>query len=58
MSPSASSRAIRDELFFRADVAEVAPGTLPRFELKAKRVIHHEAHEDTEKGKSHEKEQP
>ncbi|HEY1379609.1 MAG TPA: AMP-binding protein [Gemmataceae bacterium] len=33
------SRAIRDELFFRADVAEVAPGTLPRFELKAKRIV-------------------
>jgi phenylacetate-CoA ligase len=32
-------RAIRDELFFRADVAEVAPGTLPRFELKAKRFV-------------------
>jgi phenylacetate-CoA ligase len=36
-------RAIRDELFFRADVAEVPPGTLPRFEMKAKRV-HHETH--------------
>src|SRR5439155_23215345 len=34
-------RAIRDELLFRADVAEVAPGTLPRFEMKAKRVISH-----------------
>ena len=39
------SRAIRDELFFRADVAEVAPGSLPRYELKAKRIINHEKHE-------------
>jgi phenylacetate-CoA ligase len=35
------SRAIRDELFFRAEVTEVAAGTLPRFELKAKRIINH-----------------
>jgi phenylacetate-CoA ligase len=35
------SRAIRDDLMFRADVIEVAPGTLPRFELKAKRIISH-----------------
>jgi phenylacetate-CoA ligase len=33
------SRAVRDDLMFRADVAEVAPGTLPRFEHKAKRII-------------------
>ncbi len=33
------ARAIRDDLFFRADVAEVPPGTLPRFELKAKRIV-------------------
>ncbi len=45
-------RAIRDELFFRADMVEVAPGTLPRFELKAKRVINHRATENTEKGKT------
>jgi phenylacetate-CoA ligase len=43
------SRAIRDELFFRADVVEVAPGTLPRFEMKAKRIINHETHETHEK---------
>jgi phenylacetate-CoA ligase len=43
------NRAIRDELFFRADVAEVAPGALPRFELKAKRIINHEKHERHEK---------
>lgn len=32
-------RAIRDELFFRAEVTLVSPGTLPRFEMKARRVI-------------------
>jgi phenylacetate-CoA ligase len=32
-------RAIRDELLFRAEVEVVAPGTLPRFELKAQRVV-------------------
>lgn len=30
--------AIRDELMFRADVALVAPGSLPRFEMKAQRI--------------------
>ncbi len=30
--------AIRDELLFRAEVALVGPGTLPRFEMKARRV--------------------
>ncbi|MSQ96201.1 MAG: phenylacetate--CoA ligase family protein [Gemmataceae bacterium] len=30
--------AIRDELMFRAEVVLVAPGTLPRFEMKAQRV--------------------
>jgi phenylacetate-CoA ligase len=30
-------RAIRDELFFRAEVTLAAPGSLPRFEMKAKR---------------------
>lgn len=29
---------IRDELMFRAEVMTVAPGTLPRFEMKAKRI--------------------
>jgi phenylacetate-CoA ligase len=33
------SRAIRDELLFRVEVAAVPPGTLPRFELKARRVL-------------------
>jgi phenylacetate-CoA ligase len=32
-------RAIRDELLFRAEVTAVAPGTLPRFEMKAQRVV-------------------
>jgi phenylacetate-CoA ligase len=31
-------RAIRDELLFRAEVSIVEPGTLPRFELKARRL--------------------
>jgi phenylacetate-CoA ligase len=31
--------AIRDELMFRAEVALVAPGTLPRFEMKAQRFV-------------------
>lgn len=31
-------QAIRDELLFRAEVVAVAPGTLPRFEMKARRV--------------------
>jgi phenylacetate-CoA ligase len=34
-------RLIRDEFLFRAEVRAVAPGSLPRFEMKAKR-IHHE----------------
>jgi phenylacetate-CoA ligase len=33
------SDAIRDELMFRAEVALVAPGTLPRFEMKARRIV-------------------
>jgi phenylacetate-CoA ligase len=32
-------RAIRDELLFRAVVEVVAPGTLPRFEMKSQRVV-------------------
>jgi phenylacetate-CoA ligase len=32
-------RAIRDALLFRARVVAVAPGSLPRFEMKARRVI-------------------
>jgi phenylacetate-CoA ligase len=32
-------RAIRDELLFRAEVVAVAPGSLPRFEHKAQRVV-------------------
>jgi phenylacetate-CoA ligase len=33
------SQTIRDELLFRANVKMVAPGSLPRFEMKAKRVV-------------------
>lgn len=33
-------RAIRDELLFRVEVTTVAPGTLPRFEMKAQRIHH------------------
>jgi phenylacetate-CoA ligase len=35
----AVARAIRDELLFRVEVDAVPPGTLPRFEMKAKRVF-------------------
>ena len=31
--------AIRDELLFRAEVAVVAPGVLPRFEMKGRRIV-------------------
>jgi phenylacetate-CoA ligase len=31
--------AIRDELLFRAEVRAVRPGTLPRFEMKARRLL-------------------
>jgi phenylacetate-CoA ligase len=36
------SRAIRDELLFRVEVTAAPPGSLPRFELKARRLVHHE----------------
>jgi phenylacetate-CoA ligase len=32
-------RAIRDELLFRAEVSVVEPGSLPRFETKARRLV-------------------
>ncbi len=32
------AKALKDELLFRADVVRVAPGTLPRFEMKARRI--------------------
>jgi phenylacetate-CoA ligase len=38
------ARAIRDELLVRAEVTAVTPGSLPRFEMKAKRLVHHEPH--------------
>ena len=40
-SPGLADRivaAVRDELLFRADVTLTAPGSLPRFEMKAQRV--------------------
>lgn len=36
----AVGRAVRDELLFRVDVIAVPPNRLPRFELKARRVVH------------------
>jgi phenylacetate-CoA ligase len=36
----AVSRAIRDELLFRVEVVTVAPRSLPRFEMKARRLVH------------------
>jgi len=38
------AKAIRQELLFRAQVDTVLPGSLPRFEMKAKRIVH-ENHE-------------
>jgi phenylacetate-CoA ligase len=38
----AVARAIRDELLFRVPVEAVAPGSLPRYEMKARRVVVHE----------------
>lgn len=35
----AISRAIRDDLLFRTAVTSVPPGTLPRFEMKARRLV-------------------
>ena len=32
------SRAVRDELLFRVEVTAAAPGSLPRFEMKARRI--------------------
>ena len=36
----AVARAVRDEFLFRVEVTAVPPGTLPRFEMKAKRIVH------------------
>jgi phenylacetate-CoA ligase len=33
-------KTIRDELWFKPEVAIVSPGTLPRSEMKAKRIQH------------------
>jgi phenylacetate-CoA ligase len=35
----AVGRAVRDELLFRIEVSAVAPGSLPRFEMKARRIV-------------------
>jgi phenylacetate-CoA ligase len=35
----AVGRAVRNELLFRIEVTPVPPGTLPRFELKARRIV-------------------
>jgi phenylacetate-CoA ligase len=37
----AVSRAVRDDLLFRVEVTATPPGTLPRFEMKARRLVHH-----------------
>ena len=36
------SRAVRDDLLFRVEVTAVPQGTLPRFEFKARRLVHHQ----------------
>ena len=38
----AVARAVRDDLLFRVEVTAVAAGALPRFEMKARRLVHHE----------------
>jgi len=38
---------LRDELLFRAEVVSVKPGSLPRFEMKAKRLIHRSRADDS-----------
>jgi phenylacetate-CoA ligase len=43
----AVARAVRDDLLFRVEVRPVRPGTLPRFEMKARRVVHHRDSKDT-----------
>jgi phenylacetate-CoA ligase len=35
----AVARAVRDDLLFRAEVVPVPPGSLPRFEMKARRTV-------------------
>jgi phenylacetate-CoA ligase len=42
------SHAVRDTLLFRAEVRAVPPGTLPRFEMKAKRIRHRSTQSNTE----------
>jgi phenylacetate-CoA ligase len=38
----AVGRAVRDELLFRVEVTPVPPGSLPRFEMKARRILRHD----------------
>jgi phenylacetate-CoA ligase len=35
------AKAVRDELLFRAETVALAPGSLPRFEMKARRIVFH-----------------
>jgi phenylacetate-CoA ligase len=37
----AVGRAVRDELLFRVEVSAAPCGSLPRFEMKARRLVHH-----------------
>jgi phenylacetate-CoA ligase len=43
----AVARAVRDDLLFRIEVCPVLPGSLPRFEMKARRVVHRRDNSDT-----------
>lgn len=43
----AVARAIRDDLLFRVEVCPVPTGSLPRFEMKARRVVHYKDSKDT-----------
>jgi phenylacetate-CoA ligase len=33
------TRTIKDRLNFQAEITAVSPGTLPRFEMKARRIV-------------------
>ncbi len=49
-APDRIAQALRDELLFRAHVAAVPPGTLPRFEMKAQRISRKDAKTQREQG--------
>jgi phenylacetate-CoA ligase len=51
------ARAIRDELLFRAEVTAVGPGSLPRFEMKARRIHHKDIKDITDSKNPEEKQQ-